>query len=116
MRGMPIKPRVVWYRKSNSPTLGNKEVRVHIAQKFEQLLDTYRHPDDRKWTGAELAKATGGIVPRSYVTNLRKGRIENPGYEKMRVIAKAMGLRQRCGSMSAQARGDQWGRLKSCAA
>ncbi len=29
---------------------------------------------------------------RSYVTNLRKGRIENPGYEKMRPIAKAMGF------------------------
>jgi hypothetical protein len=26
------------------------------------------------------------------VTNLRKGRIENPGYEKMRAIAKAMGF------------------------
>jgi len=32
------------------------------------------------------------VVPRSYVTNLRKGRIENPGYEKMRAIAKAMGF------------------------
>ena len=32
------------------------------------------------------------MVTRSYVTNLRKGRIENPGYEKMRAIAKAMGF------------------------
>jgi transcriptional regulator with XRE-family HTH domain len=31
-------------------------------------------------------------VTRSYVTNLRKGRIENPGYEKMKAIAKAMGF------------------------
>jgi transcriptional regulator with XRE-family HTH domain len=31
-------------------------------------------------------------VTRSYVTNLRKSRIENPGYEKMRAIAKAMGF------------------------
>ena len=31
-------------------------------------------------------------MPRSYVTNLRKGRIENPGYEKMLAIAKAMGF------------------------
>ena len=34
----------------------------------------------------DLNKATGGIVTRSYVStyvsNLRKGRIENPGYEK----------------------------------
>ena len=31
-------------------------------------------------------------MPRSYVTNLRKGRIENPGYEKMRTIARAIGF------------------------
>jgi transcriptional regulator with XRE-family HTH domain len=31
-------------------------------------------------------------VTRSYFTNLRKGRIENPGYEKMMAIAKAMGF------------------------
>jgi transcriptional regulator with XRE-family HTH domain len=32
------------------------------------------------------------VVARSYFTNLRKGRIENPGYEKMLAIAKAMGF------------------------
>ena len=31
-------------------------------------------------------------MSRSYVTNLRKGRIESPGYEKMLAIAKAMGF------------------------
>jgi transcriptional regulator with XRE-family HTH domain len=31
-------------------------------------------------------------VSRSYVTNLRKGRMDNPGYEKLRAIAKAMGF------------------------
>ncbi len=65
---------------------------MHIAEKFERLLDAYRHPDGRRWSGAELAKATGGVVHRSYVTNLRKGRIESPGYEKMRAMAKAMGF------------------------
>src|SRR5829696_3263862 len=63
---------------------------MHVAQKFEHLLDTYRHADGRKWTGAQLDDATGGVVTRSYSTYLRKGRIENPGYEKMRAIAKAM--------------------------
>ncbi len=29
-------------------------------------------------------------MTRSYVTSLRKGRIENPGFEKLRAIAKAM--------------------------
>ena len=63
---------------------------MHIAQKFEWLLETCRHPDGRRWTGQELDEATGGVVTRSYVTNLRKGRIENPGYEKLRAIAKVM--------------------------
>jgi transcriptional regulator with XRE-family HTH domain len=65
---------------------------MHIAQKFEALLEIYRHPDGRKWSGQEIDEATGGVVSRSYVTNLRKGRMDNPGYEKMRAIAKAMGL------------------------
>ena len=29
-------------------------------------------------------------MTRSYVTSLRKGRIENPGFEKLKAIAKAM--------------------------
>ena len=63
---------------------------MHVAEKFEHLLDAYRHPDGRRWSGAELAKATDGVVHRSYVTTLLKGRIESPGYDKMRAIAKAM--------------------------
>jgi transcriptional regulator with XRE-family HTH domain len=65
---------------------------MHIAQKFETLLEIYRHPDGRKWSGQEIDEATGGVVSRSYVTNLRKGRIENPGYEKLAAMAKAMGF------------------------
>ena len=65
---------------------------MHIAQKFESLLEIYRRPDGRKWSGQEIDEATGGVVSRSYVTNLHKGRIENPGYEKLRAIAKAMGF------------------------
>ena len=63
---------------------------MHVAQRFEQLLDAHRRPDGSRWTGQQLDEATGGVVARSYVTNLRKGRIENPGYEKMLAIAKAM--------------------------
>jgi transcriptional regulator with XRE-family HTH domain len=65
---------------------------LHVAHRFERFLDTYRRPDGARWGGAQLNEATGCIVTRSYVTNLRKGRIENPGYEKMRAIAKAMGF------------------------
>src|SRR5215218_2000667 len=65
---------------------------MHIAQKFEALLEMYRRPDGHRWSGQEIDEATGGVVTRSYITNLRKGRIDNPGYEKMRAIAKAMGF------------------------
>jgi transcriptional regulator with XRE-family HTH domain len=63
---------------------------VQIAQKFEHFLDAYRRPDGSRWGGQDLHDATGGVVTRSYVSNLRKGRIENPGFEKLRAIAKAM--------------------------
>jgi transcriptional regulator with XRE-family HTH domain len=42
--------------------------------------------------GKDLQDATKGIVTKPYVTHLRKGRIENPGYEKLRAIAQAMGF------------------------
>ena len=65
---------------------------MHIAERFEMLLAAHPHPDGRTWSGQEIDDATGGVVTRSYVTNLRKGRIENPGYEKLRTIAKAVGF------------------------
>jgi len=65
---------------------------MHVAQRFEHLLETYRRPNGHRWTGQQRDEATRGVVTRSYVTNLRKGRIENPGYEKMRALAKAMGF------------------------
>ena len=65
---------------------------MHISQRFETLLDSYRRQDGSQWTGQQVDEATGGVVTRSYFTNLRKGRIESPGYEKMRAIAKVMGF------------------------
>ncbi|MDX5895304.1 helix-turn-helix domain-containing protein [Rubrobacter radiotolerans] len=63
-----------------------------VAKKFEMLLERYRHADGRKWNGQEIQSATGGVVTRSYVSMLRKGHISNPGYDKLRAIAKAMGF------------------------
>ncbi len=65
---------------------------VHIARRFEALLEAYRRADGRRWSGQNLYEATAGVVTRSYVTNLRKGRIANPGYEKLNAIANAMGF------------------------
>jgi hypothetical protein len=64
---------------------------LHVAQRFERFLDTYRRPDGAPWTCQKLDEATDGLVPRSYFVNLRKGRIESPGYEKMLAIARVMG-------------------------
>jgi hypothetical protein len=75
---------------TNTGDAGGQE--LHVAQRFELFLDKYRRPDGSRWTGQQIDEATGGVVTRSYVTNLRKGRIENPGYKKMRVMAKAMGF------------------------
>jgi transcriptional regulator with XRE-family HTH domain len=63
---------------------------VQIAQKFEHFLDVYRRPDGSRWGGQDLHDATNGEMTRSYVSNLRKGRIENPGFEKLKAIAETM--------------------------
>jgi len=34
---------------------------MHIAQKFEVLLEMHRRPDGRKWSGQEIDEATGGV-------------------------------------------------------
>lgn len=65
---------------------------MRITKKFELLLERYRLPDGRKWNGQELQNATGGVVTRSYVSALKKGNIENPGFEKLQAVAKAMGF------------------------
>jgi transcriptional regulator with XRE-family HTH domain len=70
----------------------------HVSPKFERLLNAYRREDGAKWSGMELERATGGIVTRSYVTNLRKGRIENPGMEKLWALARVMGFPPLSGS------------------
>ena len=65
---------------------------MRISQKFEALRERYRRPDGTRWNGQQLQDATGGVVTRSYVSMMRKGKIENPGFDKLRAIAKAMGF------------------------
>ncbi len=64
----------------------------HVSERFTRLLALYRRPDGSEWGGQDLQNATGGAVSRGYVTNLRKGRIENPGLAKLEAIARAMGF------------------------
>lgn len=63
---------------------------MHISEKFKLFVEEFRKPDGGRWGGQELQEATGGVVTRSYISSLRKGKIENPGYDKLRAIAYAM--------------------------
>ena len=65
---------------------------MRISQKFELFRERYRREDGGRWSGQDLQDATGGVVTRSYVSMLRKGKIENPGFDKLRAIARAMGF------------------------
>ena len=64
----------------------------HVSERFLKLLALYRKPDGSEWGGQDLENATGGAVTRSYVANLKKGRIENPGLAKLEAIAGTMGF------------------------
>ncbi len=64
----------------------------HVSERFKRLVDLYRKPDGSEWGGQDLERATGGLVSRSYVSNLRNGRIGSPGLNKLAAIAKEMGF------------------------
>ncbi len=66
--------------------------RERVSERFARLLAVYRKPDGGEWGGQDLENATGGIVTRSYVANLKNGRIENPGLAKLEAISGAMGF------------------------
>lgn len=55
----------------------------HVCRKVEFLLEAYPREGGRRRSVVELERAAGGLLTRSYVTNLRKGRIENPGMDKL---------------------------------
>ena len=69
-----------------------KESQGQVLGRFRRILDLYRRPDGREWGGQHLENATDGAVTRSYVANLKKGRIGSPGLDKLETIAKAMGF------------------------
>lgn len=77
----------LWYRRVVA-----EDRQGHCSERFTRLLALYRRPDGSEWGGQALENATGGTVSRGYVTNLRKGRIDNPGLAKLEAIARAMGF------------------------
>jgi len=69
-----------------------KTGRGHVSESSAWLLALYRRPDGSEWGGQVLEDATSGAVTRSYVSNLKNGRIGNPGLAKLEGIAGAMGF------------------------
>ncbi len=65
---------------------------MHVSERFVWLLAICRKPDGSVWGGQDLETATRGIVSRSYVANLKKGRIQSPRLDKLEAIARAMGF------------------------
>ncbi len=64
----------------------------HVSERFLRLPALYRKSDGSEWGGQDLENATGGAVTRSYVANLKRGRIESPGFAKLEAISNAMGF------------------------
>lgn len=62
----------------------------YYAERFKKMLRLYPHPSGRSWRGRDFEEATNGFVVGSYITALRKGRIDNPGVQKLKSIADVM--------------------------
>lgn len=63
---------------------------MNLREKFELLLELYRKEDGTKWTGADFHRATEGYLNRGYISNFRKGRIDQPRHDKLQTIAGLM--------------------------
>ena len=59
---------------------------VHVSERFSRMLALYRRPDGSEWGGQDPEDPTGEAVTRSYVSNLKKTRIENPGLAKLEAM------------------------------
>ncbi len=66
--------------------------RSDFGEKFIRLTEIYRKPDGSKWSDADIEEATGRFVKAPYLSNLKAGRIKQPGLERLRAIARVMGF------------------------
>lgn len=65
---------------------------MEFGKRFDRLLDTHRKPDGSRWQLKEIEDATNGFVKGGYLTNLKKGRIRQPGFDRLRAVAHVMGF------------------------
>lgn len=65
---------------------------MKYAELFRKLLEAYPLKDGSQWSGPKMEQATGGVVNSAYFSNLLGGRINQPGLDKLKAIADAMGF------------------------
>lgn len=65
---------------------------MKYAELFRKLLEAYPLEDGTQWSGPRMEQATGGVVNSAYFSNLLNGRINQPGLDKLKAIAEAMGF------------------------
>ena len=65
---------------------------MEFGKQFDRLLEAHRKPDGSRWQLKEIEDATNGFVKGGYLTNLKKGRIRQPGFDRLRAVAHVMGF------------------------
>ena len=66
--------------------------RSEMGERFRKVHRIYRRSVGSAWTGAEIERASGGEVSRHYVSKLRHGYYEDPGFGKIAAISRVMGI------------------------
>jgi hypothetical protein len=61
-----------------------------MVDTFRHFLRTRRRSDESAWTRADIERAMREEVSRFYVSRLRRGLIDDPGF-KVVAISRAMG-------------------------
>lgn len=60
------------------------------ADRFEALVRMFPKDDGLPWRGRDIERATDGKIGSSYITALRQGNIQKPGFEALSLIARVM--------------------------
>lgn len=63
-----------------------------LSRRFRHFQNIHRRDDGSKWTGASLQRATRGRVSESWVSKLKTGRLDDPGFTKIYAISRVMGI------------------------
>lgn len=65
---------------------------METGERLRHFLGTRQRPDGSARTRADIERATLGEVSRFYVSTLRRGKIDDPGFKTIVAISRAMGI------------------------